>query len=173
MRRFLCPVLLLLIVPVSANVGAVDFVRDVQPIFKKKCYACHGEDKQKSGLRLDIRSQAFRGGDGYGASIVPARPGDSPLMHAVLGTNDVERMPPKGDGLSAQEIKTRKDWIADGAVWPQGADVAKVEDRRDHWSFKPVQKRVAPEVGDRRWARNAIDRFILAALEEKGLRPWT
>ncbi|MCB1234069.1 MAG: hypothetical protein KDM91_03250, partial [Verrucomicrobiae bacterium] len=44
----------------------VDFVRDVRPIFEKHCYECHGETKQKSGLRLDVKSAAFKGGDEHG-----------------------------------------------------------------------------------------------------------
>ena len=163
--------LMVWVAPVSADGGAVDSFRDVQPIFQKHCHSCHGEDKQKSGLRLDIRSQAFKGGDGHGASILPGKPDDSPLIQAVLGANEVERMPPKGPGLSAQEIKTLSKWVLDGAVWPEGADRAKLEDRRDHWSFTPVEKREVPQVKDRQWPRSEIDRFILSMLERKNLRP--
>ena len=53
-----------------AQAAEVDFVRDVRPILQQHCYACHGEKKQKSGLRLDIKSEAFKGGDGYGPSVI-------------------------------------------------------------------------------------------------------
>ena len=171
MHRFLTLALLVLVAPVSAAGEAVDFVRDVQPIFQKHCYACHAQEKQKSGLRLDIRSQAFKGGDVFGASIVPGKAEKSPLIQAVLGVDDVERMPPKGKGLSEQEIKTLTKWVADGAVWPEGADAAKVEDRKDHWSFKPVATHAVPQLDEDRWSRHAIDRFILAALRAKKLQP--
>ena len=51
----------------------VDFVRDVQPIFAKHCYECHGEKKQKSGLRLDLKAAALKGGDEHGPNIVAGR----------------------------------------------------------------------------------------------------
>ncbi len=171
MPRFLALTLLVWVAPVIADRGAVDFVRDVKPIFQEHCYSCHGADKQKSGLRLDIKSQALKGGDGHGASILPGKPDESPLIKAVQGTKDVERMPPKGKGLSAQQINTLSKWVADGAAWPEDADQAKLQNRQDHWSFKPVDKRAVPEVRDQRWTRNAIDRFILAALEQQNLRP--
>ena len=47
-------------------------------------------------------------------------------------------MPPKGDGLSLAEIATLTAWIEQGAVWPDGVDLVKLEDRRDHWSFKAL-----------------------------------
>ncbi len=57
-----------------AMAGEVEFVRDVRPIFEKHCYECHGEAKQESGLRLDIKSLALQGGDNHGPDILPARP---------------------------------------------------------------------------------------------------
>src|SRR5262245_47609905 len=44
-------------------VQAVDFHRDIKPIFVKHCFACHGPAKSESGLRLDLRSSFFKGGD--------------------------------------------------------------------------------------------------------------
>jgi hypothetical protein len=39
------------------------------------------------------------------------------------------------------------------------------------WSFAPLRTVTTPEVGDSRWPRNRIDRFILAKMEAAGLRP--
>ena len=63
MRRALAllPLLAFLLAP-ALLAGDVDFVRDVRPIFEKHCYECHGAKKQKSGLRLDVKSAAFKGG---------------------------------------------------------------------------------------------------------------
>ncbi len=47
-------------------------------------------------------------------------------------------MPPKGDRLSPAEIATLTAWIDQGAVWPEGVDLVKLADKRDHWSFKPL-----------------------------------
>jgi mono/diheme cytochrome c family protein len=109
------------------------------PIFQKHCYDCHGEKKQKSGLRLNIKSEAFKGGDNHAPDIIAKNAKDSPLIHFITTDDEDELMPPKGK-LSSSEIETLTAWINEGAVWPDGVDLAKLEDRRDHWSFKPLTK---------------------------------
>src|SRR5687768_9953310 len=96
----------------------VDFVRDVRPIFTKHCYECHGEKKQKSGLRLDVKEAALKGGDEHSPSIIPGKAKESPLWQMVTAHDLDERMPPKGAGLSPAEIATLTAWIEQGAVWP-------------------------------------------------------
>ena len=46
----------------AAEQAKVDFARDIQPIFIKRCFECHGPDKQKSDLRLDRKADALKGG---------------------------------------------------------------------------------------------------------------
>jgi hypothetical protein len=138
----------------------IDFVRDVRPIFTKHCYECHGEKKQKSGLRLDIKAAAFKGGEGYGTLIADKDPASSTLIQLVSSKTESERMPPKGEGLSPDEIAVLERWIAEGAAWPDGVDTAKLHDPRDHWSFKPLS--IAP-------GTHSIDSFIAAKLKERGL----
>src|SRR5262249_3451639 len=46
------------------------------------------------------------------------------------------------------------------------------EDRR-HWSYRPLQVIDPPAVRDAAWCRTPIDRFILAAIETRGIRPNT
>lgn len=150
------------LLPATSILAApVDFVRDVRPIFQSRCYECHGEKKQKSGLRLDLKSAALRGGDKHGPDIVPGKPADSPLIHFVTTQDEDEIMPPKGDRLTDSELKTLAAWIEQGAVWPDGVDVAKEVDRLDHWAFKPI----APFD-----ASKSIDSFIDTKLTEKHLR---
>jgi len=146
------------LITVSAIAAPVDFVRDVRPIFQKHCYECHGEKKQKSGLRLDIKSLALKGGDKHAPDIIAKNAKDSPLIHFLTTDDEDELMPPKGK-LSSSEIGTLTDWINEGAVWPDGVDLAKLEDRRDHWSFKPLIKSTS----------GSIDGFIEAKLKENGL----
>ena len=129
---------LLATLPALQAADRADFVRDVRPIFEKHCYECHGETKQKSGLRLDIRSEAFKGGDNNAPDILPGNAAKSPLIHFITSTDEDEIMPPKGR-LSSAEIKTLTRWIDEGAIWPEGVDLAKLEDRTDHWSFKPLK----------------------------------
>ena len=155
----------------AAGAAAVDFVREVRPIFEKHCYDCHGPAKQKSGLRLDIKSEAFKGGDAYGPSIVAGNDKISPLMKLVRSDDEDMRMPPKGERLSAAEIGTLATWINEGATWPDGVDLAKLDDPLNHWSFQPVRQLVSPNTSESDWPRNEIDRFILARLHREGLRP--
>jgi len=160
-----------LLVALNAIAAPVDFVREVRPILKHNCYECHGEKKQKSGLRLDVKSSALKGGDEHAPDIIAGKAKESPLIQLVSSKDDDERMPPKGERLSAAEIATLTRWIEEGASWPEGADLVKVADQRDHWSFKPVVRPAPPQTPGNRWPRNDVDRFILARLEKEGWKP--
>ncbi|MBK8094555.1 MAG: PSD1 domain-containing protein [Verrucomicrobiaceae bacterium] len=153
---------LALFITLPAFAVPVDFVREVRPIFEKHCYECHGEKKQKSGLRLDVKSAAFKGGDNHAPDIVPGKASESPLVQFLTSDDEDEVMPPKGK-LAAAEIETLTRWIHEGASWPDGVDLAKVEDKRDHWAFKPIQS------VEQRAKGKEIDAFIDAKLSEKGL----
>ncbi|MBL9182076.1 MAG: PSD1 domain-containing protein [Verrucomicrobiaceae bacterium] len=153
MRYLLC----LLTTPLLA--APVDYVREVRPIFEQHCYDCHGEKKQKSGLRLDIKSEALKGGDRHAPDIQPRKAGESPLIHFLTTDDEDEQMPPK-EKLAAADIETLIRWINEGAKWPDGVDTAKLEDKRDHWSFKPLTVTAG---------KHTIDSFIDAKLAEKGL----
>src|SRR5687767_14333814 len=72
---------------------AVDFERDVRPIFAKACVSCHGGEKQKSDYRLDDRRSALTGGS-IGGGIVPGDSKKSLLIAYVSGEHDDIRMPP-------------------------------------------------------------------------------
>ena len=157
--------------PAAVTAAPVDFVRDVQPIFQKHCYQCHGEKKQKSELRLDIKELAFKGGDTHGQDIIPGKANKSPLIRLVTAEDEDERMPSEGKRLSDSEIATLTAWIDQGALWPDGVDLAKLEDRRDHWAFKPITNPAPPKTKDKAWARTEMDSFILARLERENLRP--
>jgi ankyrin repeat protein len=103
-------------VTLSAQLPArIDFQRDVQPIFREHCVSCHGPDQQFSGLRLDRRADAMRGGSQ--SDIGPGHSEGSRLYHRVAGTTFGLQMPPDGP-LSADQIETIKQWIDEGAEWP-------------------------------------------------------
>lgn len=144
-----------------AQAASVDFVRDIRPIFEARCYDCHSGDNRKSGLRLDVKSAALKGGDNHGPDIVPGKPEESPLIHFLTTEDKDEIMPPKDGPLSGEEIALITRWIAEGAVWPDGVDKVILDDPADHWSFKPL--RPAP-------ANASIDHFIDVKLAEQGLR---
>jgi mono/diheme cytochrome c family protein len=104
----------------------VDFAKQVQPIFEKSCIKCHGPEKQKGGLRLDQKAAALKGGKDA-VSIVPGDAAKSDLYRRITlpdGSDDV--MPNQGSLLSKAETDLIRDWINQGAVWPDTA-VAKTE----------------------------------------------
>lgn len=149
----------------AADVVVVDFVRDVQPILAKNCFSCHGPQKQKGGLRLDVKSFALAGGKE--AAILPGKGADSPLIKNVSSSDPDAVMPPKGERLTAAQIDVLRVWIDQGAAWPESAsgDLSK-----NWWSLAPVVQPAVPVVSSgSALIRNPIDAFILAKLTEKGL----
>ncbi len=152
--------------PLVAPEPRVNFVRQVEPILARHCYDCHGPDVQESGLRLDIPQLARRGGS-RGPAVVPGKPRQSLLILAIEGHGDL-KMPPEGEGLSAEELALLRRWILQGAPAPQRPVPRK---RSDHWSFQPIQRPPLPQVRNPLWCRNPIDRFILARLEQASLSP--
>lgn len=98
--------------------SAVDFVRDVRPIFEKHCYDCHGPEKQMNGFRLDRRSDARRGGTGV---MIGGTAASSRLYLRLVGSNYGRQMPVEGDPPTSAEIETIRRWIDEGAVWPDEA----------------------------------------------------
>ncbi len=148
----------------------VDFVKDVRPLLETHCVSCHGPDKQRSGLRLDVKSAAFQGGD-HGPAILAGNGAESPLVQFVARLVPDFEMPPKGEPLSPEEIGLLRAWIDQGATWPDGIDRATVKDKADHWAFTPLSNPDPPAVKQEGWIRNDVDRFILARLEREGLAP--
>lgn len=162
--RGLLPSFVWLTIAGGLRAAPVDFVRDVRPILEERCCGCHGAKKQKSGLRLDVKSAALRGGDEHGPAIIAGRARESPLIRMVTSADKSGRMPPPGKdagpGLKDEEIATLVRWIDEGAAWPDGVDWAKLADLRDHWSFKPLSVTRGTA---------SIDSLIDARLKEAGL----
>ena len=150
--------------------GDVDFEKDVRPILAGRCYSCHGPEKQKSDLRLDDREAAVKGGV-FGPAIVPGKAADSDLIRRVTTSEADEAMPPKGPRLSAEEVGKLRDWIDRGATLSRSKRLDKLAKAISHWAFKAPSKPEPPKVHAENWAKNPIDRFILARLEKEGLTP--
>ncbi len=159
----------------AADADAEFFTARVEPLLKERCFGCHAHDTEMSGgLALDVRSGWEKGGQS-GPAVVPGDPDGSLLIAAVRHGIDGEIMPPD-DPLSADEIETLVEWVRRGAPDPRRttADEAweKVYTQRlGWWSLQPVQSPTVPEVRDAQWPASPVDRFILARLEQKGLRP--
>lgn len=177
------------VVLAAARVTAADFAaadldffeKRVRPVLAERCYKCHSatSEKLKGGLLLDTREGMLKGGDTR-LSLVPGNPEKSLLIEAILYTNEDVKMPPKGR-LTSQEIADFTTWVKSGAAWPKEAppktaatkepfDLEKR--RREHWAWKPVASAVKPPaVTDMSWTTGDLDRFVLAKLEEKKLKP--
>ena len=149
---------------VPARSSEVDFVRDIQPLFKKACVSCHGPEKQKGGFRLDVRAGAFTLGDSYAPSIVPGKSAESPLIQFVSGTGDL-LMPPSGERLTDSEIGLLKSWIDQGANWPDVV-AGHLEDKQDLWSLKPLVRPAVPIPAQASNDLSPIDAFLQQKREE-------
>src|SRR5215208_4678462 len=90
-----------------------DYARDIKPLLRAKCYACHGAVRQKSGLRLDAGQLVLKGGK-RGEVVVPGKPDESPLVEAITAHGkDRPRMPPEGEGepLTEKDVALVRDWV--------------------------------------------------------------
>ena len=120
-----------------------DYTRDIQPIFEKNCYTCHGPAQQSAGLRLDRPADAV------------AR--QSEILRRVSGAPGGARMP-LGGRLTDHQITLITTWVQTAA-------------KPKHWAFVPPIRPAIPAAPQTAWVRNPIDAFILARLESEGLRP--
>jgi Protein of unknown function (DUF1553)/Protein of unknown function (DUF1549)/Planctomycete cytochrome C len=154
------------------------FEKKVRPILVANCYTCHSANtNSKGGLRVDDRNGLVQGG-ASGPAVVPGHPDKSLLIQAVGHTHETLKMPPKKH-LAAEEIADLTKWIKDGAAWPAvrvpvalGKPNPKYDKlRKEHWAWQPLHESKVPAVNDASWVRGDIDRYVLARLEQKGLKP--
>ncbi|MCC7377056.1 MAG: DUF1553 domain-containing protein [Verrucomicrobiales bacterium] len=130
-----------------------------------RCFACHGpDDKARKGdLDLHTRDGALKGGKSKKAAVNLADPDASELLRRLTTTDPDDVMPPpesKLPALSTEEIDRMRRWIAGGAEY------------QEHWAFLPLRTPAVPEPRNQRAAaRNDLDRFVLARLENEGLSP--
>jgi hypothetical protein len=141
----------------------VQFNRDVRPILSSKCFACHGLDakKRKADLRLDLADGALAQRK-KGAAIVPGDVAKSLLWARITSDDKDFVMPPPESHktVSGAERETIRRWIEQGAKYQQ------------HWSFEPLRQTQVPAVsGHAAQVRNPIDAFLVARLEQEGLKP--
>jgi len=139
----------------------VDFTRDIRPIFAEHCILCHGPDDAKGGLRLTDLEAAMSRLKSGNPGVVPGHPEASEILQRVLSNDPDERMPPpdKGESLTPDQIAKLRTWIAAGSEWPI------------HWAYRPLERVPVPVVRDGRRVVNEIDRFVQAALENRGIAP--
>ena len=140
---------------------AIQFTSSIKPILANKCFACHGPDQQKAGLRLDDAESAYlvlKSGD---RAIVPHQPDASTLVERIFTDDPDTLMPPpeKDNPLTVSEKKLLKQWVTQGAEYEM------------HWAYEPPKRPTTPSVQVKGWSRNAIDLHVLANMERAGLHP--
>lgn len=155
------------------------FESKIRPVLMDNCFKCHGEKKPKANLRLDSRGAMLIGGD-LGPVLVPGQPDKSMIIKAISHADPELKMPPSKK-LPSQQIADLTQWVKIGAPWPGGDKTVNVVPKRGefqitdkdraHWAFQPVRRPPLPSVKHPGWATQAIDTFILARLESKGLQP--
>ena len=152
----------------DTQAGIVFFENKIRPVLVNRCYECHSEDAEKLGgkLLLDTKSGMMESGES-GPSLVKGKPDNSLVIKALKWDHDLE-MPPD-EPLSEAVISDFVKWVKMGAPDPRSGKVKKVAGRTykegELWSFESVKKPAIPEVKASTWARNPIDRFVLAQIE--------
>ncbi len=150
---------------IAINPDSVDYNIHIRPILSDRCFKCHGPDanQRKSNLRLDTREGALAAlKDNPDAhAIVPGVADQSEVFRRVSSSDTSEVMPPLKSNLSLtqNEIALIKKWIEQGAKY------------KPHWAFIPPVQKSLPEVKDEEWSSNEIDHFVLARMEQSGLKP--
>jgi len=154
-------VALLAMTPAKGD-GTISYNNDIRPILSDNCFACHGFDPgtREAGLRLDTFEGATAENDGV-IAVVPGDIRKSALWERINSTDKDYVMPPPKTHktISAEQKAKLRKWIEQGAKYEK------------HWSFVPPAAAALPAVKQADWPRNPIDRFVLARLEEKGLKP--
>jgi hypothetical protein len=105
--------------PEGPLVDRPEYLAHIKPLFERSCVKCHGPEKRKSGLRLDQKRYAFKGGESGPTAIVPGDAGKSLVFTSCAMAPDEDGvMPPRGKLLALSEVETLKRWIDQGAAWP-------------------------------------------------------
>ncbi len=144
---------------------SVNYLTEIKPLLRDKCFSCHSSRKQEGGLRLDAVSLIRKGGES-GPGYVTRLASKSLILKRITADDD-NRMPPAEDGarLTAEEVAKLTAWINSGATAP---DEAIPEDPSRHWSFLPPVKAEVPSTSAG-WIRSDIDRFLAAEHQRAGV----
>lgn len=158
------PCLLLLSLLVGPASAAVDFAHQIVPVLRKHCAECHMGDKKKGGFSMNDRGSLMTGSEN--GSVVDLKTPHESLLLKVLTTEDEDtRMPPKGAGLSSEEVVLVRQWLAEGLPWQDG------------FAFKkpayepPLKPRQVTLPRSAEGLENPVDRLAGAYFAKQGL-PW-
>ncbi len=154
------------------------FETKIRPVLVDRCYSCHTNGiKTKGGLAVDSRHGLLKGGDS-GPALVPGQPEKSLILKAIKYKDDDLKMPPK-EQLPPEDVANIEAWVRMGAPDPR-EEVANAaiksgpinwDEAKAFWSYKKPQAQTPPKCVRQAWLKTPVDAFILAKLEEKGLKP--
>ena len=152
------------------------FENKIRPVLAKNCYTCHSAEAKTrmGGLSLDTRD-GIREGGLRGHAVVPSDV-EASLILGALRYEDGLKMPPTGK-LPDEVVQDFTTWIEMGAPDPREPNVAPqqssidLEQGRRYWAFRAPRAQALPAVRDLDWPRGAVDQYVLAALEDRDLRP--
>ena len=158
--------------------GPEYFEEHVRPLLAARCQVCHNAQLKSGNIDLSGVEGFLKARDE--AALISAEQPESSRLLAIVGYEGRVKMPPSGK-LPPEEIAILVNWVEQGAPWP-GAEQREAmipehqlgsftEEQQNYWAFQPVADPSLPEVRDRGWATNSIDRFVLAKIEEHGLAP--
>ena len=137
---------------------AIDFRREIQPILSEHCNLCHGADEsaRQGGLRLDVDSLAYKGGESGSPAISPGQSSASQIIQRVASLDpDIVMPPPHAKKpVSEAQVKLLRQWIDEGAKY------------ESHWAFAPPIKKPLPTE-----TTNPIDSFVRDLLKRAGFSP--
>jgi cytochrome c553 len=153
--------------------GLALFKEKVRPVLVAKCLDCHGGKATRGDFDLSDRKPLMSSGAVEGG-------GKASSLYALITHAEEPHMPQKAPKLPDDAIEAIAQWIDLGAPYdrplvdrktPVARSSAPTEEDRKFWSFLPLNVVAVPAVKDPSWARTPIDRFLIAALDDKGLTP--
>ena len=147
--------------PISGEAAASAYEKEIKPVLKERCYACHGALKQKAGLRVDTvafikEANVIASGD----------PEKSELVQRIRSNDEEERMPPEGHALTQVQVKSITDWITAGALAPEGERPE--DDPLEHWAFQKIERPDIPKVDG---ISHPVDALLAAKQKDRGIIP--
>ncbi len=172
MRQWNLVIAVMLLVSQSCRGQELTFETHVRPILKAHCFDCHGAEEDPKG-KLDLRLVRLmvKGGES-GTAIELGKPDASLFLRRIKAGE----MPPGQVKVSAREIEVLEKWIAAGAKTARAepAEIGKglgiTDEERSYWAFRPLKRPAVPQTKNPKLeARNSIDAFVLAKLQERDL----
>lgn len=165
-RDFTLVFFLSILVASVADSAPISYAYQVRPILSDKCFACHGPDaaKREADVRLDTveGATAIIKDTKSRVAITPGHLDASEAWQRIISSDPEAVMPPPKSHLvlSQEEKDILKQWIIEGAKY------------EPHWAFQPLPASVPlPAIKIQNWAKNPIDHFIAAKIEQQQLQP--